>query len=361
MSDTGGLGLPIFLLSIAAIAGRGTKFACWGVKSSEEILIDELWLFPIKGCKGFKVTSSKMTARGLEYDRTFMLVKESSGHFVSQRGLPKMALLETSLDAAGKHLVVSAKKIKNDIKDLKIPLREAQNQIKEHHNLKVTVWGQECLARDVGDDYAKWFSSVLGGDEKLRLVHMSGNEKFNRTAYNGGVVSFADQYPVLLASQESIVGLNQRLEKPIEMERFRPNVVVKGVSSPFAEDMWENISFVSSSGSTASVDEATELCMDVPFPPCGRCKVPTNDLETGVLDAGNQPTKAMMTFRSGSDLGLQQRKLCNQVYFGVHLARPTLLDGGKTELRVGDKVLVKSVCNLKRREEAVTKLMTAAK
>ena len=348
MSDASGLGLHLFICSVVACAARSRKWA-WLEPSSRVITIEELWLFPIKGCKGFQVEAASMTSRGLEHDRTFMIVKDCNGMFVSQRGLPKMALLETRLSKDHKYLIVSAKKVSKDIEDLKVHVHEACDHTTKGVNLQVTVWGQECLARDCGEEYAKWFSTVLGGDEKLRLVHMLKADKYNRPSNEGGVVSFADQYPVLMASQESISGLNLRLEKPVEMERFRPNVVIRGVESAFAEDNWEAVSFVSPTATAAD-----ELLMDVPFPPCGRCKVPTNDLDTGVLDKDNQPTKTMMTFRSGKDLGFKARKLCKDVYFGIHLARPSF-EGSKTELRVGDKVIVKSTCSPARREQKTAK------
>ena len=153
-------------------------------------------------------------------------------------------------------------------------------------------------------------------------------------------MSFADQYPVLLASQESLQGLNQRLDRPVEMERFRPNVVVKGVSGAFAEDNWAAVSFVSSSSSGG-----------VPFPPCGRCKVPTNDLATGELDPSNEPTKTMLTFRGGGHLGFSHRKVKNQVYFGIHLKCPSSGSGGKQVVSVGDRVLVRATADLVEREK----------
>ncbi len=343
MSNAVGLGL--FLCSVAGCVARSKKSTWLG--SGGGIKIEELWLYPIKGCKGFQVEAAKMTARGLEHDRTFMIVKESNGRFVSQRGLPKMALLETRLSKDRKVLIVSAKRVRKDIEDLRIHLDGLNDQNDKEFNRQVTVWGQECLAHDCGDEYAKWFNTVLGGDETLRLVHMLGAKEYDRTASEGGIVSFADQYPVLLASQESIAGLNARLESPVQMERFRPNVVVRGVGTAFAEDTWEAVSFL-------SPESTDKLSMDVPFPPCGRCKVPTNDLDTGVLDSGNEPTKTMMTFRSGSHLGFSARKLCAEVYFGVHLARPAT-EGGKSELRRGDRVVVHGESSLASREVLASK------
>ena len=102
-----------------------------------------------------------------------------------------MALLETRLSKDHKYLIVSAKKVSKDIEDLKVHVHEACDHTTKGVNLQVTVWGQECLARDCGEEYAKWFSTVLGGDEKLRLVHVLKADKYNRPSNEGGVVSAA--------------------------------------------------------------------------------------------------------------------------------------------------------------------------
>ena len=91
--------------------------------------------------------------------------------------------------------------------------------------------------------------------------------------------------------------------------------------------------------------------LEVPFPPCGRCKVPTNDLATGELDPSNEPTKTMLTFRGGGHLGFSHRKVKNQVYFGIHLKCPSSGSGGKQVVSVGDRVLVRATADLVEREK----------
>lgn len=339
--------MHLFISAIVACAWKSRRWSWIGPTSllsgAGAIKIEELWLYPIKGCKGFRVSSAKMTTRGLQHDRVFVVVKESNGVFVSQRGLPKMALLRTSLNEKTNCLEVTATH-KPEVGTLSVSLDEttfSANGVR-----KVTVWGQECNAMDCGKEAGKWFSEALQSEEGLQLVYMADTDEFNRPAgkrrEEDGVVSFADQYPILLASVESLVGLNARLEKEVEMERFRPNVVVTGVAEPFTEDSWDSVYFLDST--TAS----NKLFMNVPFPPCGRCKVPTNDIHTGELDPNNEPTKTMMGFRGGEHLGFEHRKFKKEVYFGIHLNAPS--SQGKQELRVGDNVLVNSSSSLKDKE-----------
>jgi uncharacterized protein YcbX len=91
---------------------------------------------------------------------------------------------------------------------------------------------------------------------------------------------FADGYPILLISEESLEDLNSRLEKPIPMNRFRPNLVVRGCA-PFAEDTWKRI-------------QIGEVELGI-VKPCPRCVVTTIDKET--LEQKKEPLKTLNTFR----------------------------------------------------------------
>ena len=88
----------------------------------------------------------------------------------------------------------------------------------------------------------------------------------------------------MLISVESLGTLNQRLEKPVEMERFRPNLVVT-TGAAFAEDSWKQI-------------RINETEFEVAWP-CSRCTVPTVDLASGKRDRHGEPLRTLREFRSG--------------------------------------------------------------
>ncbi|MBL8820941.1 MAG: MOSC domain-containing protein, partial [Planctomyces sp.] len=56
----------------------------------------------------------------------------------------------------------------------------------------------------------------------------------------GAETGFSDGFPLLLISEASLEDLNSRMERPVEMIRFRPNLVVSGCA-PFAEDGWKRL------------------------------------------------------------------------------------------------------------------------
>jgi uncharacterized protein YcbX len=319
-----------------------------------EAIIDELIIYPIKGCRGFSVQSATLNSRGLENDRSFMVIKKDTGRFISQRSHPRMCLISTEI--RGENLVVTSNIPGRIIPELIIPLNSTGEL------LVATVWGDECRAYDCGENASQWFTSVLedkGKDaEVLSLVRMPSPEVFSRAAEQGGTVSFADQYPLLITTRESLAALNKSLvaegDSPVTMERFRPNVVLRGATgsalAPYAEDMWKRVALSVFACTSPSPDNAakTEATVEVavPYPPCARCKVPTNDPQTGILSPTNQPTKVMQVHRSGAALGLTNPKLVKQVFFGIHLASfcgsadsaPSILPRTQVELYCGGPV-----------------------
>ena len=81
-------------------------------------------------------------------------------------------------------------------------------------------------ARLLAEQYDQWFSEFL--DKEVRLVIMPESTRravSPKYAVNAEAVSFADGMPYLLIGQASLEDLNGRLEQPVPMDRFRPNIV----------------------------------------------------------------------------------------------------------------------------------------
>lgn len=326
---------------------------------SVKVAIKELWVYPVKGCKGFKVSKAVMTPRGLLYDRAYMLMDPVSKRFVSQRGNPEMALLRTRIDYANKKMTVTAvSSTSDDTLDTELAQLNTNSPTIDltakyaKADLTCDVWGDSCNVQDCGDEAAAWFSEYFAicyksrkGDKedkspkKVRLVKMVDYDTgFARPVEDiGGENSLSDAYPVLLATEESLKDLNSKLTTPVPMENFRPNIIVTADKStmfksltPWVEDSWKAVYFTKS-----------HVSMKVPFPPCGRCTVPTNNVNTGILDPQGEPSKTMMTFRTGAHLGLthananSQRKLQKNVYFGIHLAMPQSINAKASSKELG--------------------------
>ncbi len=261
-----------------------------------DITITGLYTYPIKSCRGQAFERALVTPRGLEHDRLLMIVDEE-GSFLTQREYPKMALIEPTVG--------------DDLLTLRAPGMEPLDLPKRSSGIAqaVVVWRDRCEAVDQGEVVAAWLSDYLG--THARLVHL--HDDFARAvdpAYHRQAddqTSFSDGFPFLIISEESLADLNRRLSTPLPMDRFRPNLVVRG-GEPFAEDRWRQIQI-----GTVTFDLVK---------PCARCKITTIDQATGAV--GKEPLATFATFRRTAD---------GKVLFGQNM-----ISSGTGSIAVGDCV-----------------------
>jgi uncharacterized protein len=233
------------------------------------VRLTSLTIYPIKSACGIPLEASEVDDFGLRYDRRWMVVNRS-GEFLSQRTHPRLALITPEI--AGEKLRVSAP----EMPMLELPLRP-----KDIIQSRAVVWGDICPASWLGEDAAGWLSEFLDCD--CTLVHMADSVVRPADldyAPPGTRVSFADGFPLLLISEESLADLNRRMPHPLPMNRFRPNLVVAG-GEPYAEDGWQRIQI-----------GAVPMRL---VKPCGRCIVTTTDQATAVRS--QEPLRTLATYR----------------------------------------------------------------
>ncbi len=260
-----------------------------------EIEISQLNIFPVKSLRGISVSVMELDVIGPRYDRQWMVI-DSNNHFLTQRNCPKMALINTSINSDVLSLHVEGME----------PLTIAETTDKV---CDVTVWNDTVEAEDCGEAAAVWLSDFLGIECRLVKMPETTQRRVDPNyAKQGELVRFADGFPLLLISEASLENFNQHLTTPIGMERFRPNLVVKGCDA-YAEDFWQRVQI----GETEF-----SLCK-----PCSRCVMPSID----PLTAEKQPevSKALA----------QCRRRDGAVYFGQNV-----LFNRPSEIRVGDKIKV---------------------
>ncbi|RRB02604.1 MOSC domain-containing protein [Larkinella rosea] len=263
-------------------------------------VLKEIRIYPIKSLGGISLSEAEVELKGFRYDRRWMLVKPD-GVFLTQRENTVMALVEVEL--TDRHLRVYHRHRPED--GLDIPLDQATDE-----QLTAYVWDNQAVdSRVVSQEADDWFSRLLGFP--CRLVYMPENSRRPvdpKYAQPDDVVSFADGYPYLVISTDSLDELNRRVEKPLEMIRFRPNLVVEGVL-PHEEDTWYRF----------QIGELRFFGVK----PCARCVLTTIDPQTGTK--GKEPLKTLATYR----------RLDNKILFGQNV-----LAEHPGKLRVGDPVRV---------------------
>ena len=260
------------------------------------ITVSSLYLYPLKSARGLSLDQVVVDAFGVEGDRRFMVVGPD-GHFITQRRHPKMALLSVSMAPAGLTLAFPG----HGSVHVDIPT--------EGPHAMVEIWGESVRGHEVGVAADAWLSRCL--NTPCRLVYMR-DETYRPVdpdyASKPAQVSFADGFPLLLISQASLDDLNGRLGLPVDMRRFRPNIVVTG-TEPFEEDGWRRVRI-------GSVE------LDV-VKPCARCVMTTVDPETG--QKGKEPMKTLSAYR----------KVDGAVLFGQNL-----IHRSTGNLRLGQELTV---------------------
>ncbi len=258
-------------------------------------------IYPIKSLGGFQLDTAQLTDRGLEHDRRWMLV-DPCGRFITQREVPAMACLHCSQLSTGFRVT----DVRNgDHIDLPFGLSDGARS-------RGRVFDDEVDLVHSPAEVSAWFAEKLGSTCALVFMPDSALRPVDER-YAKGITSLSDGFPYLILSQASLDDLNGRLEKAIPMDRFRPNIVIKG-GSAFQEDGWKEIGIGPS--------------RFVLVKPCGRCVIPTTDQLTG--ERSKEPTRTLATYRrrAGSESEVK-------VDFGMNAMGPLL-----GTIRVGEPVLV---------------------
>lgn len=277
--------------------------------------IEELWVYPVKSCAGIRLPEAELTDTGLAYDRAWMVV-DDRGQFVSQRELPRMALIQPAFRMG--QLVLKAP----GMLSLHLALDAAEQPT------RVQVWDDEVEAYDMGDVAAQWFTDFLSPGapadlQRLRLARFDP-EVMRRcdpawTGTRTAHTQFADGFGLLVASRASLDELNQRLQAagqaPVDMRRFRPNIVLAGLTA-HDEDRCGPMSIATPDG----------LAIIEPVKPCARCPIPDIDPDTAERD--HRVGDTLQTYR-------QDRRVGGAVTFGMN----AIVTGGEgMVLRTGQTV-----------------------
>ena len=264
---------------------------------SRTLVLQEIYLYPIKSLGGIAVQEAQVEERGFKYDRRWMLV-DQSGEFLTQRQHPQLALLQVALSESQLEVFSKGDPSQRIAFDLDL----ASNQ-----ELLVSIWGDQVLARVVSAEVSRWFSDFLQMDLDLVVMPESSHRKMDpRYAVQGESVSFADGMPYVIIGQSSLDELNQRLEVPVSMDRFRPNLVFSG-GEAYAEDQFKQL-------------QIGEVEFQV-VKPCARCVLITVNQQTG--EKGKEPLATLATYRTVN----------NKIYFGQNAV--ALAPG---IVRVGDPI-----------------------
>lgn len=267
--------------------------------------IAALTVYPVKSCAGVPLTEAVLTEAGLDLDRAWMVV-DARGEFVSQRECPRMAL------------------VRPQIKTFEIILR-APGMLALHLGIDTVeqpargrVWDDDVPAFDMGDVAAQWFTDFLG--RPARLVRFDpAHRRLSSFRWTGGIEApnqFSDGFPVLVTSEASLGELNRRLQTtgqpPVDMARFRPNLVLRGMEAHDEDRL-----------GVLRIDTGAGVAELKPVKPCARCPIPDVDPATG--ERGHAVGDALAAYRADA-------RLDGAITFGMNAV---IVEGVEATLHTG--------------------------
>ena len=256
--------------------------------------LSDIYVYPIKSLGGIRLETAMVGEKGLQYDRRWMLIEADSGRFMTIRNFPQFLFFRISLRDEG--FLID---YKGD--SLLIPFT-----IETGRHFRTTVWNDEVDVLEGDPAWNQWFSDKLGTG--CKLVYMPERSRRPiKPQWGTQAVSFADGYPYLVIGKASLNALNDQLSKPVEMERFRPNLVFEG-GLPYNEFRWSAF--------------YVGTCHFQGLKPCARCVVTTYDPVTG--DQGKEPL-----------LTLSRQKVDDKIVFGQHAVAMDY-----NVINVGDEIVV---------------------
>jgi uncharacterized protein YcbX len=243
-----------------------------------ELSVASLHVYPIKSLGGFSVDAARLTDRGSEHDRRWMLVT-GPDQFLTQREVPAMACLHCSPRTDGFRVT--------DIRDgshIDLPWAIAAGEERS-----ATVWDDPVHVLPAPLEISAWFAERLRLPCRLVFMPDSSHRPVDNR-YAAGITSLSDGFPYLIISEASLDDLNARgttwahghmtAWAHVPMDRFRPNIVIAG-GMAYQEDGWNEITIGSARFSLVK--------------PCSRCVITTTDQFTG--QRGKEPLRTLATYR----------------------------------------------------------------
>lgn len=254
--------------------------------------VGQLFLHPVKSTRGTEVPAATVAPWGLDGDRRWLVVR-ADGEFLTARRHDTLLTITATETPDGLTLAAPGH----------VTLRVAYPVGGAELPTAVTRLDAVRAAHPGAD---AWLTAVLG--EPVRLGWLDDPRRRTVSARHGGLpgepLNLADAGPLLLTTTASLDRLDDwvsatRRERgetdpgPLDMRRFRPNVVVDGVPEPFVEDTWSSVRI-------GEVDFRVTG-------PCDRCVLTTIDPDTRAH--GHEPIRTLA----------RHRKWDGHVWFGVRL------------------------------------------
>lgn len=230
-------------------------------------VIAQMFIYPVKSCAALRVEHAKVKRTGLTHDRDWMIV-DQDGLFLTQRQVPHLCWVSPAI--AENALTLKAP----GVGSLRIPLGQ------EGPVRQVKVWRDTVEAIDMGREAQEWLDAYLQiPGKQFSLVRCSDRGvRTSDLAWTQGTPypnHFSDGFAINVVSQRAMVELNERLveqgHEPVNVLRFRPNLVLEGMGAHEEDDL-----------QAMTIETAAGPVEIALVKPCPRCPIPNIDPHTAI-------------------------------------------------------------------------------
>lgn len=354
----------------------------------QRVVVTELWTYPLKQCRGVRLSTAELERTGLLHDRRWAVVETSTGLFLDNNRRKFLSLIQPEVDVNGV-LTLTAPELKEWVEPivgddwLSLPAERKREEeaitvdfkkgngtvdcvisegTGEGGRAHVSAWIERLLIiakkRARGESLTEEvLSTPQKSEERVVLVRTTGTrrpaleyEKWADMAGEMDVTSLSWFSPLHLINAASMRDLNARLKASglpeVGVHRFRPNIVVdnaRGENShtleAFDEDLWSELAHCPINGDCkASAENGLTLFVRKPT---HRCTVTTLSESTGGLDPQMQPLKHLRSYRMyDGDSTRDKERYGRDPLFGLNVSNASVT----AVLSEGDVFVAKISC-----------------
>ncbi len=277
--------------------------------------VEGLYRYPVKSMAGESLKKSSLDGCGLTADRRWMLV-DKDGHFLSQRQIPAMALIQAVWENG--HVRLRRRQTSQASHTTRHTVLHIRPEDFSRTTVACHIWRDTVPAHPAQDCVNQLLSQWLQTECRLvQLADTACRHVDKRYVPQGVYTGFADGFPLLVISRASLTDIGRRCGRQLDARHFRPNLVIGGCHA-YAEDEWRELRI-----------GPWRIHL---VKPCSRCAITTVNPDTGRFN-GPEPLATLATFRRQG----------NKVFFGQNAwAQWVCGESHKTEtpvIHVGQTVL----------------------
>lgn len=174
--------------------------------------LESLHIFPLKSAQGIELDTVRVKTYGFEDDRSFSIINPQNEVVTARENT---AILKLQIQ-----------KRKNTFEILFDGDSISFNKETHGEKVDISLFRKTAIGVLIHGELDNWLSDKLGIQCRVVKIDTLQLRKTENTE-----ITFSDVYPVHLINKASVLALNEKLETPVEVNRYRANIIVSGLQA----------------------------------------------------------------------------------------------------------------------------------